>query len=45
MAKTTVKKSIKVEDILHSLNWQLANQHEPHNGRFLNTDPTRVRYS
>jgi hypothetical protein len=28
MAKTIVKKSIKVEDILHSLNWQLANQHE-----------------
>jgi hypothetical protein len=32
MAKTIVKKSIKVEDILHSLNWQLANQHEHHNG-------------
>ena len=97
MAKTIVKKTIKVEDIVNSLNWQLANshltheanggraammmfvedilhktgnyhgfryleQHEVPNGcrpgiqpkvtegnvekdRFLNTDPTRVRYS
>lgn len=32
MAKTKVKKTIKVEDIVNSLNWQIANQHQEHNG-------------
>jgi len=32
MAKTTVKKTIKVEDIVNSLNWQIANQHQVYNG-------------
>jgi hypothetical protein len=32
MAKMKSRKTIHVEDIVKSLNWQLANEHQEHNG-------------